>query len=181
MKYQEQVVWLNGAFCEGSSHLSIRDRGFLLGDGAFETILLRSGIPAFLDEHIGRLHEALKVLRIKSITFTAWRTILKKLWALNKYSNEWGIARITITRGVGGRGLMPESAEPTILISVEKLGYKAEKFIRLMSSGMRKYSGAFYNSFKSISGYQENTLARFDAIDAGFDDALLLNEFGARF
>lgn len=50
------IVWLNGALLdEETARIDPRDRGFLLGDGLFETILVRHGRPRLLAAHIERL------------------------------------------------------------------------------------------------------------------------------
>ena len=49
-------VFLNGQILsESKAHLSIWDRGFLLGDGIFETVRLRNGDLEYFREHYQRL------------------------------------------------------------------------------------------------------------------------------
>ena len=56
--------WLDGDFHADPNCLSISDRGFLLGDGVFETMLVKEGTPAFLAWHLERLRKGLKALSI---------------------------------------------------------------------------------------------------------------------
>ncbi|MEQ8826953.1 MAG: aminotransferase class IV, partial [Parvibaculum sp.] len=49
-------VWLNGSIADaGEARIDPADRGFLLGDGLFETMLARNGHAVFLEEHLLRL------------------------------------------------------------------------------------------------------------------------------
>ncbi|MEL7490269.1 MAG: aminotransferase class IV [Pseudomonadota bacterium] len=174
----ERVIWFNGAFSNDEKCVSIRDRGFLLGDGAFETLLLRGGNPAFFDAHMSRLKKALKILRIETVPTEGWRSVVQQLWRRNDYSGGYGVARITVTRGLSGRGLSPVKTNPTVLITVEQVDLTEKSSYRLTIAKSVRFSGATANGFKSLSGYVENIIARHDAVEAGFDDAVLLNEHG---
>ena len=52
-------VWVDGRLLPADGlHLSAFDRGFLLGDGIFETLRARGGNPTELAEHITRLRRS---------------------------------------------------------------------------------------------------------------------------
>src|SRR5262245_11314156 len=53
--------WVDG---EPGATLPIDDRGLHYGDGVFETILVRKGVPRFLGTHLERLHRGLATLAI---------------------------------------------------------------------------------------------------------------------
>jgi branched-chain amino acid aminotransferase len=56
-------VWLNGRLVPSDvAHLSAYDRGFQLGDGVFEALRARRGVPIELEGHIARLHAGMAVL-----------------------------------------------------------------------------------------------------------------------
>ena len=53
-------VFLNGNFIEEEeANISVFDRGFLYGDGVFETLRIYNGKPFLLDRHLGRLSHGL--------------------------------------------------------------------------------------------------------------------------
>ena len=55
------IVYFNGRYIdENEVSLSIKDRGFLLGDGVFETILYKNKKLIFFDLHTKRLKRSLK-------------------------------------------------------------------------------------------------------------------------
>jgi len=65
------VVFLNGHFLpEADAVVPLNDRGFLLGDGLFETARVANGKPFRLAQHLERLVRGADVLKIKP-PFTA--------------------------------------------------------------------------------------------------------------
>ncbi|MFQ6027910.1 MAG: aminotransferase class IV [Dehalococcoidia bacterium] len=65
MSQQEPVVYFNGALMpEREAGLSIRDRGFIYGDAVFDATRTFGGRTFRLNEHIRRLYNSLRYLRI---------------------------------------------------------------------------------------------------------------------
>ncbi len=59
------TVWLNGALTgSGMPVIEPSDRGFLLADGLFETLLAREGRPLFFDAHLDRLERSAEELAL---------------------------------------------------------------------------------------------------------------------
>ena len=57
------IAWLEGVWGEpGNLLVPLNDRGLQLGDGLFETILIRDGIPQLLDEHLARWRGSAELL-----------------------------------------------------------------------------------------------------------------------
>jgi len=169
-------VWFNGKIEKEGPLIGVTDRGFLLGDGVFETLLLKHGYPAFWEEHIERLQVGLRALDFTTIQNVRWKADLKELWCANGFESDFGIARITVSRGEGLRGLATEGTEPTVLMTVQETTGHSQDEYRVMLSSYGKFSSAYHNRFKSTSGYMENILAKRQAQKVGFDDALLCNE-----
>lgn len=176
------IVWFNGEFRSEGAAINVADRGFLLGDGAFETLYVEHGRPAFLDAHIERLRRGLGVLKIMPPqALSDLQEIIARLARENRFSEGRAAARITVTRGPGGRGLCFPSTEettPTMLVALAPAPTLQDAPIRLILSSRRRYSGAAAAGFKSIGGYLDNILAFNEAREAGADDALMLNEKG---
>ena len=60
---QHSIAWINGTWGRPEElKLPLSDRGLQLADGLFETVLIRSGQPCLLDEHLARWCEASKLL-----------------------------------------------------------------------------------------------------------------------
>lgn len=59
-----KYVFINGKLViESKAKVPVRDRGFLYGDGLFETLRSYGGYTFMLDAHLERLFFSLKVLK----------------------------------------------------------------------------------------------------------------------
>ncbi len=85
--------------------ISIADRGFQYGDGCFETVRVAGAHPVLLEAHLNRLENSCQQLGIPLPLTTLMQEIEQLL-----LSNSWphAVLKITITRGVGGRGYRPD-------------------------------------------------------------------------
>lgn len=79
------------------------DRGFLYGDGAFETIGVINGKPILFAQHLSRLKAACELLKLRFDS----KLIESELFQLASHTKGSRVAKIIITRGVGGRGYKP--------------------------------------------------------------------------
>ena len=175
------IVWRDGAFLEApQAAFSIDDRGPLLGDGAFETLSTTAAGGADVEEHLARLNHGLRLMRIPLFDVEHIDQILARLHRLNVPTETAGVARIVATRGVGERGLAGREApsRSTRLVTVTPAAAAGAAPVRLFVSRRVRPTFSSLNAFKSLSGYAENQLARFEALDEGCDEALLLNEHG---
>jgi branched-chain amino acid aminotransferase len=113
----EQVVWLNGAFLpESEAHIGVGDRGFLLGDGCFETVSCYAGTLFKLSEHLDRLRVSLDVAGIRCS-----RPMEKIAAAAGMLPSRAGLrdarVRITISRGTDCEVYPSEVSDSTVLIT----------------------------------------------------------------
>ena len=61
----EEYVYVNGHFVpKGEATISVFDRGFLYGDGLFETLRVYSRRVFMLDHHLLRLFDSINHLKI---------------------------------------------------------------------------------------------------------------------
>ena len=177
-----QVAFLNGKFVPlVNAKVSILDRGFLYGDGVFETMRSYSGKVFQLERHIDRLLISLKILRIK-IPYTKNKLCLlvDRALRLNKLNNAY--IKLLVTRGVTPGGIdIPKTTKPTLLIYVSPLGGIAEgiykKGIKINFACVDKNEKSFIARIKSLN-YLDNILARAEARDGGFDEAVFVNAKG---
>src|SRR5207247_10913749 len=92
-------VWLNGRLVRGAeASVSVFDRGFLLGDGLFETMRARGGRIFRLDRHLARLQQGAARLRF-SLPATAPKLERAIEETLGANALEEAAVRLTVCRG----------------------------------------------------------------------------------
>jgi branched-chain amino acid aminotransferase len=169
-------------------HLSAFDRGFVLGDGVFETLRARAGRPTELPEHVARLQRSAAGLAIplpadiEGLLTQAIATLLSAE-ALDGPNGDASV-RITVSRGpYFGRGLLPpdEHPVPTIVvqawaITVPPAGH-LDVGLHLVPSSIRRDPENPLSSLKTTSR-ADYVYARVEAREAGADDALFLTTDG---
>jgi len=178
-------VWVDGHVLPAeTTHLSIFDRGFQLGDGVFETLRARGGRVTELEEHVARLRGSANGLGIAladDIGEALERGIADLLAAegLDGPDGDASI-RITVSRGAfRGRGLLPpgEDVAPTAAIQVWPVvpppAGHVEQGLHLVSSSVRRDPDNPLAMLKTTSR-ADYVYARLEARRAGGDDALFM-------
>lgn len=115
------LLYLNGSYVAGENAVvSAFDRGFLYGDGIFETVKILGEKPFRLEEHLARLGNSAQFLSIP-VPEADFEGIISRLADENCLPD--GAARITLTRGSSPLGPSPGCGElsPTLLVSVRPL------------------------------------------------------------
>ncbi|NOQ94079.1 MAG: aminodeoxychorismate lyase [Methylophaga sp.] len=111
------MVLVNG---KPEDRIAVSDRGLQYGDGLFETIAFRHGIPEFIEAHLKRLLDGCGRLNIPFRQLELLRKELIEVY--QNLSDSDAVIKIMITRGSGGRGYLAENTvEPTRIISTHPL------------------------------------------------------------
>lgn len=170
-------IWLNRKFIDADvARIAPNDRGLLLGDGLFETVLIQNGLPLFLAEHHTRLSAGMQTLAFPTCppleTFTQ---ALGELIEANSLRQQPRIAaRITVTRGTGPRGILPPSeCRPTYIISMAE-SPTPPTHARAIIATPRRNDRSPLSALKMLS-YQDAIFAKQEATAKGVDDAIMLN------
>lgn len=121
MKKQDMSTakyYLNGRYVrEADAMISALDRGFLFGEGLFETWPTYRGRPFGLAEHLARISGSAKALGIPFDKSEPWEARTKKLAKLNNLTHTQAAVRLTVTAGPGPVNLVPSvSRNPTRLM-----------------------------------------------------------------
>ncbi len=97
------IVYLNGEFLPAEkASVSVLDRGFIFGDGVYEVIPAYGGHLFRLDEHIKRLTDNLKAVRINNpLSTSQWQEVIAELVARNGGGDQ--SIYLQVTRGVAVR------------------------------------------------------------------------------
>jgi aminodeoxychorismate lyase len=175
------LVFLNGQFVpETQAVVPINDRGFMYGDGLFETVRVVHGKPFRMAQHLERMTRGADFLKIK-LPFTPreLQQFAEQLVDKNKMPD--AILRMVLTRGPGERGYTPKAGgEPTLVMSLHAappLGAGKPMRWNLITSSFRIPAGDPLASFKTASKLT-HVMARIEAEEKGADEALLLNTNG---
>jgi branched-chain amino acid aminotransferase len=172
-------VWQNGRiFTPGEAHVSIADRGLLLGDGLFETMAVHNAQVFDLDAHLERLASGLGVLGfVQAVDLPKLRSGIARYIAAEEAAR--AVLRVTVTRGAGPRGLAPpEAPRPTIFMTLFPMPAVRKIPISLhIATVTRRNEHSPLSRIKALP-YLDNMLALSEACAQGADDALLLNTRG---
>ncbi|MDO8296439.1 MAG: aminotransferase class IV [Caulobacter sp.] len=157
--------------------IPLDDRGLLLGDGLFETLLARDGVLVEAQAHLARMAAGCAVLGLPAPEASEAMDLMGR--ALSEAGLERGRAavRLTYTAGSGGRGLeRPAGPEPRLLATAAASTVPTTP-ARLMVSTVARNAGSPASRLKTLS-YLDNVLARREALAAGADEAVMLNGAG---
>ena len=169
------AVCVNGRFLPASrAQISAADQGFLYGYGLFETILIRAGQPVFLEAHLKRLEAGCAALGI-TLPFplaTVGRLVHE---TIGQNGLPEGALRLTISAGADpGRG------PGNLVIFTRPLPYGPPDFERGLAAGWSAYRRNERSPLVKLKtlNYLENLLAKREAREKGWDEALFLNTAG---
>ncbi|MDE1148406.1 MAG: aminotransferase class IV [Azospirillaceae bacterium] len=171
------LVWLNGTLRPAASAgIAFNDRGFLLGDGLFETLCWRDGAVVRLDAHLARLRDGAAVLGLPLPPMAELAAALADTAAANDLAD--GALRLTVSAGLGPRGLpRPNPPTPTILVTAAPAGAVLPPARVVVATVTRRNEHSPLSRVKSLN-YLDQILARRQAAAEGADDAVLLNTAG---
>ncbi len=176
-------VYINGQlFPKDDAKVSVYDHGLLYGDGVFEGIRVYGGKVFLLEEHIERVYESAKAIRLE-IPMSPAELSQATEDTVRANGIHDGYVRLVITRGAGSLGLdIRRTSNPQVIIIADTISlYPKELYedgLQLVTaSTIRNHPGALSPRIKSLN-YLNNILAKIEAIDAGTLEALMLNHKG---
>lgn len=165
--------------------VSVFDSGFILGDGIWEGIRLVDGKLAFLDQHLARLYDGAHFLRIDvGLTKPELTQRLFDVVDANGM-HETAHIRLMVTRG---RKKTPYQdprvtvGPATIVIIAEWKNPKPEllaRGMRLFTTHVRRTGPAEQDQKLNSHSKLNCILACIQAAEAGYDEALMLDDRGA--
>lgn len=150
------------------------DRGLHYGDGLFETIACRRGVPRFLELHLERLRRGCRRLALPAVDFALLRSELHALAA----QRESCLLKLIVTRGAAlRRGYGPTGDErPRRLLlrypAPEGTEANAARGVRVRIARLRLAENPALAGLKHLNRL-ENVLARGEWRDARIAEALL--------
>lgn len=166
-------VWLNGRLWSADeARVPVFDRGFLLGDGLFETMRAYGGRVFRLREHLERLERS--AARIGLPLPSGLGEAVCETVAANRLAE--AAVRLTASRGPGPGLEPPEPAEPTVVIAVRPAPTPPASVRAGIAAG-RVNEHAPTAGLKRL-GYLDAIVELRAARASGYDDVLFLDTAG---
>ncbi len=178
MAHPHPTCYLNGEYLPlADARISPLDRGFLFADGVYEVVPVHRGRPFRLREHLRRLDDSLRGIRLRNPhSYAEWHTILQRLQA------EAGAAEmllyLQVTRGTefGRNHLFPADVPPTVFAFASPY---PQPSAALLDAGLSAVTLEDIRwdrcDIKSVA-LLGNVLLRQEAADRGADEALLVRD-----
>ncbi|MBI2345324.1 MAG: aminotransferase class IV [Deltaproteobacteria bacterium] len=177
-----RAVYINGHFVRPKeASISIFDRGYLYGEGAFETLRAYAGRPAFCNLHYHRLAQNCVQLRIDlPLSEYAFERALMRSLQVNKVRNAY--LRVTVSPVGASFGIARPVTMPTnvVIFCRDFHGRPRQHYARGTSVVLiRSVHGDLPEiaTIKSTS-YLTRMLARMEIQEAGADEGLLATPSG---
>jgi branched-chain amino acid aminotransferase len=182
----DALVNLNGRLvARGAAMVSIFDGGFVVGDGVWEGLRLHKGALLFLDQHLDRLYWGAAKIRLDiGMNRDALTAELHRTLAANGMHDGVHL-RVMVTRGEkSAPNQDPRNAlgKATMAIVAE---YKlpdpdlASRGLRLHTASIRCTPAHMFDMRLNSHSRLNLIMALLEAIDAGADEALMLDPLGA--
>jgi branched-chain amino acid aminotransferase len=169
-------VWLNGALLDGAdARIAVADHGLVVGDGVFEALKVRDGVPFALSRHLQRLRRSALGLGLGDVDLDAIRRGSLEVCAAAGKSG-LGRLRITVTGGISSLGSDRGGGPLTMVIALDELNEPSPVGDVAMTPWRRNEHGAL-TGLKTTS-YAENVRALAYAKERGASEAVFANTAG---
>ena len=173
----DTLCFLNGEFLPlNQAKVSAMDRGFLFGDGAYESIPVYGRRLFRFDEHLARLGRSLAKLGIEAdLDRETWLGRLRHV--IDAHPAEEQLVYVQVTRGVAPRShVVPQGLSPTQFVtSSERTGPTPAQRVQGLACVTARDFRWQRGDIKSIS-LLGNVLARKISADQGADETILMRE-----
>ena len=153
------------------------DRGLLLGDGLFETMLWTAGGLPHLEAHLSRMAAGCETLGLPAFDLDQARALCLAAPGEAGVAEGRAAVRLTLTAGSGGRGLDRPEAPVLRLAARAAAAAPVTTPVDLVLAKTRRNEGSPAARLKTLS-YIDNVLARAEARAAGADEAVMCNNHG---
>ncbi|MEQ1565582.1 MAG: branched-chain amino acid transaminase [Myxococcota bacterium] len=189
MGIESDFIWMDGAlvpFADAKVHVLSHTLHY--GLGAFEGIRAypqpdgRAGIWR-LDEHLERLFDSLKISRLESpFTIEQVHEACAQVLAANRFTEAY--LRPIAFLGMGAMGLGARNNPVHVVVAAWKWGaYLGDDGMNhgvklRVSSFSRNHPNAALSRAKIVGHYVNSIMARYEANDDGFQEALMLDHHG---
>ncbi len=171
------IAYLNGEWqAPEDAKVSVFDRGFMFGDGIYEVMPVYWGQVFTLDEHLKRLNRSLHEIRLASpFSDDQWKNLFAE--AIEKSGEQTAFLYLQVTRGVATLRAheYPAEVKPTVLVTVTAAPGLERKSV-VPYKMVTKPDFRWGRGDIKVVSLIANGLLKNEAIDEGFDDAILIRD-----
>lgn len=173
-----ELAYVNGKTMPiEQAYVPIEDRGYQFGDAVYEFFASYHGRIFAMEDHLDRMERSLKALAFPPIDRGSIRDAVSKTFLQAGYDRA-GIY-LQISRGVGPRNhAFPTNAKPQIIITVRPVPQVAEHLLRIGAKAITVKDIRWGRCDIKTVQLLPNAWAKQQAIEAGADDAIFVNEDG---
>lgn len=166
------------------TQISVQDRGLHYGDGVFETLAVRAGVPLLWDRHMQRLYAGCMRLGITPPDTALLAAEACRVCTHDSSNLAQGVLKIIITRGEGARGYRMITTTPvpaTRILALHPWASWPEEFVqrgvRVRVCATRLGINPALAGIKHLNRL-EQVLARNEWSDADIPEGLMLDTAG---
>lgn len=177
------LCWINNEIVAAqNAKISVFDHGLLYGDGIFEGLRFYQGKVFKLAAHLQRLQQSAQAISLKlPLNLAQIEQAIEQL--IKQYSEDNGYLRLVVTRGAGTLGIDPlKCPQANLFIIADELAVvnttHPDQGIKLLIASTRRMPTECLDPKIKSLNYLNNILARIEANESGFDEALMLNTQG---
>lgn len=179
------LIYINGELKpRQDAKISVFDSGYLVGDGVWEALRLHDGVLVFVEEHLERLWTAAATVGM-TLPFTK-QELVNMMWETINANNMTDNVhvRTMVTRGIK----KTPSQDPRLTISGPNVVIIAEhkkadpstreRGVKLFTSTIRRGSPDYLDPRLNCHSKLHEVMALVQALEAGADEALMLDIHG---
>lgn len=182
---EDILIYINGDLVpRNEARISVFDSGYLVGDGVWEGLRYYDGKFAFLNDHLDRLFQGARAIAL-DIGMSREELIAALYKTIQANNMETGIhVRLMITRGIK----KTPSQDPRLIISGPTIVIIAEykradpntpqQGLKLFTSTVRRGSPDYLDPRLNCHSKLHEVIALVQALEAGADEALMLDIHG---
>jgi len=164
--------------------VSVFDSGFVVGDGVWESMRFQDGVLVFVEDHLDRLFQGAKAIAL-DIGMSRAEIVAAIRRTLEANGMETGVhLRLMITRGVkktpSQHPRLVVSGPTVVIIAEHKQAdpRAKERGVTLFTSSVRRGSPDYLDPRLNCHSKLHEVIALIQALEAGADEALMLDVNG---
>lgn len=171
------MIYLNGEFMPiEQARIPVLDRGFIFGDGVYELVPVYGRRPFRLTEHLARLENSLREIRLPNPhTRDEWTRLVAEVVARNPWDDQ--AVYFQVTRGVAKRDhAFPAGVAPTVFVMSNPLSTPSRQALEQGVPAVTATDDRWGRCHIKSTSLLANVLLKQLAADAGASETILLRD-----